>query len=91
MEVDKANQSRNKFSIYATFGVPEIWRCDVKRNRVQIYELRGDKSYAEITSSRSFPILTAAVLARFLEQSQTLGQMAALAAFRQWLKKESGQ
>jgi Uma2 family endonuclease len=89
VEIDKSDQSLNKFPIYATFGVPEIWRCDVKRNSVQIYELSDAKSYVEIPSSRSFPTLTNDVLADFIKQSRTAGQMAALVAFRRWLKKES--
>ena len=87
VEIDKSNQSLSKFPIYATFGVPEIWRCDVKRDTVQIYELSGVKSYVEIPSSRSFPILTNSVLTTYIERSRIDGQMAALAAFRQWVKK----
>ena len=87
VEIDKANQSLNKFPIYAAFGVPEIWRCDVKRTRVHIYKLRGT-AYVEIPSSPSFPILTSAVLIQFIEQSRIQGQIAALAAFREWIKKQ---
>lgn len=88
VEVDKANQSRNKFPIYATFGVPEIWRCDVKRKRIEIYELR-DKSYVEIPASRFFPIVTGEILVHFIEQSRTSGQTAALTAFQQWIRTKN--
>jgi Uma2 family endonuclease len=89
VEVDKTNQSLHKFPIYAAFGVPEIWRYDVRRNRAGIYELR-EGAYAEIPSSSSFPTLTADALADFVGQSKTHGQTAALAAFRRWLKKARG-
>ena len=85
VEVDKTNQSLRKFPIYATFGVPEIWRYDGKRKRAEIYELRGE-SYVEIPTSRFFPMLASSVLADFLEQSNTQGQTAALSAFRRWLR-----
>ena len=85
VEVDKSNQSLSKFPIYATFGVLEIWRCDVRRKRVMIYELEG-KSYIERSASPSLPILTGDVIARFVEQSHTDGQSAAIKAFRRWLK-----
>ena len=85
VEVDKANQSLNKFSIYAAFGGPEIWRCDVRRNRIQILELRGSV-YIEIPSSRAFPVLTGAILVDFIARSRTDGQMAALSAFRHWIQ-----
>jgi Uma2 family endonuclease len=85
VEVDKANQSLNKFSIYAAFGVPEIWRCDVRRNRIQMLELRGSV-YVEIPSSRAFPVLTGAILVDLIARSRTDGQMAALSAFRHWIQ-----
>jgi Uma2 family endonuclease len=85
VEVDKANQSFDKFGIYATFGVPEIWRCDVRRKRIEMYELR-ENSYVIIESSRSLPSLTPEVLLRFIEQRKTHGQIAALKSFRTWLR-----
>jgi len=88
VEVDKSNQSLNKFPIYATFGVPEIWRYDVRRKGAQIYELR-DKSYSEVTASRFFSILTSTVLGDFVEQSTAQGQTAALATFRQWVRSSA--
>jgi len=56
-----------------------------RRSHIVMYELR-DRSYVEIPSSRSFPILTGGVLIHFIEQSRVQGQMAALAAFREWIK-----
>ena len=87
VEVDKSHQSLSKFPIYATFGVPEIWRFDVRHRRVRLYERRNE-SYIETDASRAFPILTGGVLVRFLDQNQTEGQMAALISFRQWVRTE---
>ena len=84
VEIDTTNESLSKFPIYASFGVPEIWRYDARHNRVAMYELRGHV-YVEIPSSRSFPILTAEVLAKAIEQSKSQGQKAAMAAFRRWI------
>jgi Uma2 family endonuclease len=90
VEVDKANQSLNKFQIYATFGVPEIWRCDVRRKRIEMYELR-ENTYIKIESSRFLPILTPETLTDFIEQRKTHGQIAALASFRAWLRQRAGR
>lgn len=87
VEIDKAGQSLNKFPIYAEFGIPEIWRYDVRRKRAQIFEL-ANKSYVTISFSRFFPMLTTEVLAQFVEQSRNEGQTAALRAFRDWVKKQ---
>ena len=85
VEIDITNESFSKFSIYATFGVPEIWHYIDKRKTVVMYELR-DNAYVEIEASRSFPVLTPQILARFIEQSHTDGQKKALGAFRRWLR-----
>jgi Uma2 family endonuclease len=86
VEIDSTKQSSTKFSIYAAFGIPEVWRYDVKRSSVDMYGL-WEGAYIKISSSLAFPILTAHALADFVNQSRTAGQKAALAAFRQWLKK----
>jgi Uma2 family endonuclease len=88
VEIDTTNESLSKFSIYASFGVPEIWRYDARRGCVAMYELRGT-GYVELSSSRSFPILTAAVLTKAIEQSKSQGQKAALSAFRRWIRDAS--
>ena len=83
VEIDTTRQSLRKFSIYAAFGVPEIWRYDGER--ITMYELVG-QSYAEGDRSRFFPNLSVEVLTQSLEVSKTQGQTAALAAFRQRTK-----
>jgi Uma2 family endonuclease len=86
VEVDATGKSTSKFSIYSAFQVPELWLYDVKRGQLHMYERRGT-SYVEISSSRSFPVLTPETIQKFVEQSKSAGQRAALKAFRQWLKQ----
>ncbi len=86
VEIDKAGQSLDKFPIYAEFGVPEIWRYDMRRKRAQIFEL-VNKSYVGIAFSRFFPMLTAEDLTRFVEQSRSEGQSAAISALRQFCRR----
>jgi Uma2 family endonuclease len=86
IEIDSTNESIGKFSIYAALRVSEIWRYDVKHNAIHFYELRGN-NYAEISSSRSFPMLTPEVLVKFIEMSKTQGKNKAMAAFRAWLRR----
>jgi Uma2 family endonuclease len=64
IEVDITSPSLDRFSIYAHFGVPEIWRYDGER--VMIYELRDDE-YVGIAASIALPRLTSATLTRFVE------------------------
>jgi Uma2 family endonuclease len=88
VEIESTNESTSKFPIYAVLRVPEIWRFNVRRNQVQMYELRGNE-YLEISASLSFPVLTPKVLAEFMDQRKTKGQKAAMVAFRSWLKKQT--
>jgi len=87
VEIDVTNESFSKFPIYATFGVPEIWRYIDKRKSVVMYELR-DNAYMEIQASRSFPVVTPEALARFIEQGHAEGRKKALGAFRHWLRSQ---
>jgi Uma2 family endonuclease len=87
VEIDATNESLAKLPIYATLRVPEIWRYEVRNNRFHMYELHG-QDYVEMSSSRSFPVMTASAFAEFIEHSKTRGQKAAMAAFRDWLKKQ---
>jgi len=83
VEIDTTNASLDKFHIYAALGVPEIWRYDGER--AYFYQLAGP-SYEAIENSRAFTSLAASDLARFMEQSKTEGQTAALAAFRETVR-----
>jgi Uma2 family endonuclease len=84
VEIDTTNESLSKFPIYAAFGVSEIWRYD--GNRVQMYELTGNVSYAETSASRFLPQLTSSPLAGALESSKAQGHTEALKAFRQKIR-----
>jgi Uma2 family endonuclease len=83
VEIDLSNDSSDKFHIYAALGVPEIWRYDGEK--AYFYQL-SETSYQEIQSSVALPLLTAEDLTRFLEQSKTEGQTAAVAAFLKSLR-----
>jgi Uma2 family endonuclease len=83
VEIDVTNESLSKFPIYATLGVPEIWRYD---GTVMQFCGLADGRYQELPTSMSFPRLTPAALAQALEEGKLAGQTAALAAFRQRLR-----
>jgi Uma2 family endonuclease len=84
VEIDIANESLSKFSIYAALGVPEIWRFEKKR--AHFYELVR-KSYREIPESRFITGLKAQLLVDAIQHCETEGQTVALRAFRQKLRR----
>jgi len=82
LEIDIHHESISKFPIYATFGVPELWRYD----EYQFFVYRLERNlYVETPVSLSFPLLTTQLLAQLLEQSKTAGQTATLRSLREWI------
>ena len=84
VESDYTSSSLNKFSIYASLGVPEIWRY--RHQSLQVYQL-VDGSYAERENSLAFPFLPIAEIPGLIEQSKTIGQRAAVRLFREMVRE----
>lgn len=86
VEVDIHHDSQEKFSIYAAFGVSEIWRFD--GNDLIIYLLEEDR-YHEAEVSRALPMLTAGILTQSLARLHDEGETGALLAFDEWLRSQA--
>jgi Uma2 family endonuclease len=82
VEVDITNMDINKDLLYASMGVPELWRFDGQTWR--IFQL-CDGSYAELERSPTFPLVSKDTLYSFLEQAQD-DEVLAEANFRQWVR-----
>ncbi|MCT7965968.1 Uma2 family endonuclease [Laspinema sp. D1] len=85
IEVDVTSSSIDREGIYAAMGVPEIWRCD--RGEVKFLQLRSG-NYVKTEHSLAFPVLPVTEVAKFLEQSQTVGETTLLKAFRTWVREQ---
>lgn len=83
-EIDIFHLSKEKFKIYADFGIPEFWLHDGER--LKIYKLRGGE-YGEIERSEELPVLTSAVLTEFLNRGQSEPQFQVLSDFQNWLQE----
>ncbi len=81
IEVDITNPSLNKFPIYQSLGVTELWRHDGEK--VQFYRLTED-GYEVMENSDLFPFLPAEVLPKFLHQGRFKGGNTMIRAFRRW-------
>jgi Uma2 family endonuclease len=79
IESDYTSSSLNKFTIYASLGVPELWRY--RRQTLQVYQL-VEGNYELSDKSIAFPFLPIAEVPRLIEQSKTIGQRAAVRLFR---------
>jgi Uma2 family endonuclease len=83
VEIDIHHDSLDKFPIYISLGVPEIWRYDGKR--LTIHHLEQGQ-YAEVERSIALPVLSASALTDFLGRLSRDGEFQTLVAFNEWLE-----
>ena len=88
IEVDITSPSLNKLPIYASIGVPEVWRHDGER--LTILSHRGDR-YVEVAVSGVLPPLDASVLTAFVAASRTQGRTVWMRAVREWARRQRGE
>jgi Uma2 family endonuclease len=87
IEVDVTSRSLNRMSIYATLGVPEIWRVD--KQTLSIHALAANrKKYTPISHSQSFPLVTPADLMTFWEMCATQEENSVIRQFRAWVQQK---
>lgn len=79
VESDYTSSSLNKFTLYASLGVPELWRY--RKNNLEVHQLI-EAEYKQVNNSVAFPFLPIAEMTGFMEQSNTIGQRAAVRLFR---------
>ena len=85
VEIDISHPSLDKFPIYASLRVPEVWRHDGAT--LQFFYLR-DGQYTQTLESHLFPLLPAAVLTRFVQQGVEQGIIPMVRAFREWVRAQ---
>jgi Uma2 family endonuclease len=88
IEVDVTNSSLDRMSIYASLGVPEVWRLDGASLTFHILGNRG--KYARRTKSMAFPGLTPADLMQFMALRGTLDETTVARQFRTWVQQRIG-
>lgn len=86
IEVDLTSSSLDKFGIYASLGVPEVWRYDGQSLRVVTLLPSGD-SYEETGRSLAFPGLSLEWIASFLARWNEMDETAWIKEFRQWVRE----
>ncbi|MDP8964198.1 MAG: Uma2 family endonuclease [Cyanobacteriota bacterium] len=83
IEIDITSSSVNKFGIYSALGLPELWRYN---GRVLKFYQLAEGEYVECEFSPAFPLVSVTDLSRFIEQSNTMGEIALLKSFRDWVR-----
>jgi Uma2 family endonuclease len=92
VEVALTKSNLQKLPIYASLGVPEVWRYtttageDMLKGKLVIHQLQADH-YIERTHSRAFPFLPAERVLAFMEESDSMSLAAALRLLRAWVQE----
>jgi Uma2 family endonuclease len=85
IEVEISRSTMNRLRLYASLGVPELWRWDGERLRVNL--LGDDGQYHESDQSVAFPFLPVAELVRFLTM-RDVSDTQIVRAFREWVREQ---
>ena len=83
IEVDVTSRSLDKLPLYATIGVPEIWRFDMAR--ITIYRLEGD-TYQEAPVSHIFEGVSTTDLFNFVQLADEMPRKALFFHIMAWVE-----
>ena len=85
-EVDIAHSTIDKQSLFARFGIPEVWRYD--GSKIHILCLAAG-SYIASERSLIFPPFTAGVLTDFIDDHLKLTSVEWMARIREWSRQQA--
>jgi len=84
VEVDITSSSINRFSIYAAFGVSEIWRWH--KGEMNVFSLDSGR-YVKATASQALPGFPFDKLLEIIARRSTLDEMTLMREFRAWCQQ----
>ena len=84
-EVDITSSSVDKESLFAQFGVSEVWRYDGERIQILVFEAGR---YEISATSLMLPFLTAAALSKFVVDYLTLTRVEWIEKVRDWAQQQ---
>ena len=85
VEIDITRSTINKRSIFARFGVPEVWRYD--GNKIEILILEAGV-YVGSERSRALPVFSAETLSNFVSESRELARREWMMRVREWAQQQ---
>jgi Uma2 family endonuclease len=85
LEMEMSRSAIDKLRLFASMGVPEVWRCNGRR--VTIFVLDGEQ-FIETPASQAIPGLTSEVLTRFLADSRTMPSPDWFQAVSEWARDQ---
>jgi Uma2 family endonuclease len=86
IEVEVTRSALNRMGIYAALGIPEVWRSDGQRVRVNVLTASG--KYRERSESKAFPFLPMKRIQEFLKRAANEEETALMRSFAKWVREE---
>jgi Uma2 family endonuclease len=86
IEVDITRSVLNRMSIYASLGVPEIWRC--RESGLEVYLLNEIGEYQLSEESSIFPGVSIKEMVSFIYQHHAADLLTFLRSVRAWVRKK---
>jgi Uma2 family endonuclease len=84
VEVDVTRSSLDRFAIYATLGVPELWHLE---GDALTFHVLTERAYATVPESASFPSVAASAVMPFVIRARTaVSELSVIDEFRKWLE-----
>jgi Uma2 family endonuclease len=84
IEVDVTHASLSRLEIYASLGIPEVWRA--AREGVIFHRLNRAGRYVEESASKAFPLLTPTTIQRFLAMRGDKNETTLMREFVRWVR-----
>jgi Uma2 family endonuclease len=85
LEIDVSRSSIPRMPIYASLGIPEVWRHHA--DSLDVYALTSGGEYKRRKRSLAFPFLPFAELMQFLKDSETQDETSLIRSFRKWVRE----
>lgn len=85
LEMEMSRSAINKMQLFASMGIPEVWRCDGRRVTILV---RDGDAYQESAASAALPVLTREALERFLAESRTMLSPEWFQAVSEWARSQ---
>jgi len=89
IEVEVTRSAVARMGIYASLGVPEVWRFSERS--LQICLLQPDGSYEIVTRSPTFPEVPVEEIPRFLNPRDDWDYLSVIREFRAWVRGFVGE
>lgn len=81
LEMEYSRSAIDKLRIFASMGIPEVWRCDGEHVTIH---LLADGRYRESPRSTCLPVVTSEAISRFLAASRTMLSPAWFRTVTEW-------